>query len=73
MTGLLLFVNWMSNSYDSILVIINRLTKIVYYKLVQVTVNALGLAKVISDMVMQHHNLLDSIISDSRAIIILKF
>ena len=43
--------NWKGDSYDSILVIIDWLTKMVHYKLVKVTINAPGLAEVNLDMV----------------------
>ena len=55
-TRLLILTNWKGNSYDSILVIIDRLTKIVYYKSVKVIINALGLAKVIINVVVRHYN-----------------
>ena len=45
----------------------------VYYKPVKVTINALELAKVIIDVVMCHHDLPDSIISNRRAILRLSF
>ena len=44
-----------SDSYDSILVIVDRLTKMVYYVSVKVTINALGLVKVIINVVVHHH------------------
>ena len=47
---------------------VNRLTKMVHYEPVKVTIDAPELAKVIIDVVMQHHGLSDSIISDRRAI-----
>ena len=72
-TGLPLFSDWKSDSYDSILVIVNRLTKMVDYKQVKVTIDVPGLAEVIIDMVVQHHGLLDSIISDRGAIFTSKF
>ena len=50
-TGLSVSTNWKGESYDFILVIINRLTKLVYYELVKVIIDALGLAKVILDVV----------------------
>ena len=50
-TGLPLFADWKSNSYDSILIIVNHLTKMVYYEPVKITINAPGLAEVIIDMV----------------------
>ena len=64
--GLPILTNEKRNSYDSILVIINWLTKIVYYMLIIVTINAPGLAKVIINVVMRHHGLLDSIITNQR-------
>ena len=45
--------NWKGESYDSILVIIHWLTKMVHYKLVKVIINAPGLAKVILDVVVR--------------------
>ena len=49
--GLPQFADWKSNSYDSILVIFNRLTKMIYYEPVQTTITALVLAKVILNVV----------------------
>ena len=49
--GLSISTNWNGESYDSILVIIDRLTKMVYYKPVKVTINVLWLAEVILDVV----------------------
>ena len=72
-TGLPILTDWKGNSYDSILVIVDWLTKIVYYKLVKVTINALGLAKVIIDVVMRHHGLPDLIVTDRRSFFTSKF
>ena len=55
---------WLPKSYDSILVIVDRLTKMVHYELVKVTIDAPGLAEVILDVVVRHHGLPDSIITD---------
>ena len=63
-TSLPLSADWKGDSYDSILVIVNRLTKMVYYKPVKVTIDAPGLAKVIIDVVVRHHGLPDSIVTD---------
>lgn len=52
LTGLLLSADWKKNSYDLILVIVDRLTKMMQYKLVQVTINASRVAKVIINIVM---------------------
>ena len=62
--GLPLSSDWKGDSYDSILVIVNRLTKMMHYKLVKVTINAPKLAEVIIDVLVQHHGLSDPIISD---------
>ena len=43
------------------------------YKLVKVIINALGLTKIIINIVIRHHNLLDSIISNWELLFILKF
>ena len=50
-TDLPLSTDWKGDNYNSILVIVNYLTKIVHYKLVKVTINALRLAEVIIDMI----------------------
>lgn len=73
MIDLLLSTNWKSNSYDLFLIIINCLIKIVHYKSVKVTINALKFAKVLINIVLQYHSLLNSIISDWRAIFMFKF
>ena len=72
-TDLPLSADWKGNSYDLILVIVNRLTKMVHYEPVKVTIDALGLGEVITDVVVQHHGLPDSIISDRGAIFTSKF
>lgn len=72
-TSLLLFADWKGDSYDSILVIVNHLTKIVYYKLDKVTINAPKLAKVIIKIVVQYYDLLSSFISDCKAIFTFNF
>ena len=56
--------NWKGNSYDSILVIVDWLTKMIHYKPVKITINALDFAEVILDVVVHHHGLLDSTVCD---------
>ena len=73
MTRLPLSSNWKGDSYKSILVIVNQLTKMIHYELVKVTIDALKLAEVILDMVVRHHGLPDSIISDWKTIFTSKF
>ena len=72
-TGLPLFADWRGNNYNLILVIINRLTKMVHYEPVKVTINAPELAEIIINVVVRHHGLPDSIISDRGAIFTFKF
>ncbi len=62
--GLPVFPNWISKTYDSILVIVNRLTKMVHYEPVKVTINASALVEVIIKMVVQDHGVLDPIVSN---------
>ena len=71
--GLPLSADRMGNNYNSILVIVDRLTKMVHYEPVKVTIDALRLAEVIIDVVVRHHDLPDSIISDRKAIFTSKF
>ena len=73
MTGLLLSSDWKSNSYNAILVIVNQLTKMVYYEPVKVTIDAPGLAEVIIDVVFWHYGLLNSIVTDKGSLFIPKF
>ena len=72
-TGLPISTDWKGDSYDSILVIVDRLTKMVYYKPVKVTIDALGLAEVIINVVVRHHGLSDSIITDRGSLFTSKF
>ena len=50
-TGLPLSSDWKGNNCNFILIIVDRLTKMVQYEPVKVTINALGLAEVIIDVV----------------------
>ena len=68
-----LFADWKSDNYDSILVIVDRLTKMVHYEPVKVTIDAPELVEVIIDVFVWHHGLSDSIISDREAIFTSKF
>ena len=72
-TGLPLSVDWKGDNYDSILVIVNQLTKMVHYKPIKVTIDAPGLAEVILDMVVWHHGLPDSIVTDGSSFFTAKF
>ena len=72
-TGLPILTDWKRDSDNSILVIVNQLTKMVHYKLVKVTINAPGLAEVIIDVVMKHHGLPDSIVTNRGSLFTSKF
>ena len=72
-TGLPISTNWKRDSYNSILVIVDRLMKIVYYKLVKITINALGLAEDINKVVVRYHGLFDSIVIDRGSLFTSKF
>ena len=63
-TGLPVSANWKGETYDSILVIVDRITKKVYYELVKVIIDVLGLTKVIIDVVVRHYSLPNLIISN---------
>ena len=72
-TGLPILTNWKGDTYDSILVIVDRITKMVYYAPIKITINASGLAEVIIHMVVCHHSFLDSIITDRGSLFTSKF
>lgn len=71
--GLPISTNWKSNSYDSIFIIIERLNKMVYYKSIKITINILGLATIMINIIVQPHGFFDSIISNYGMIFIFKF
>ena len=72
-TGLPLSVDWKGDSYDSILIIVDQLTKMVHYEPVKVTINAPRLAEVIIDVVVWHHGLPDLIVIDRGLLFTSKF
>ena len=72
-TELSILNDWKDNSYNFILVIIDRLTKMVHNKLVKVTINTASLAEVIIDVVVRHHALPNSIVTDKSSLFISKF
>ncbi len=59
--------------YDSILVIINRLTKMIYYKPVKITIDTPALVEIIIETVVRHHDFPDSIVRDWGLVFTLKF
>ena len=64
---------WKEDSYNSIQVIVDYLTKMDHYKSVKITFNAPGLAEVIINMVICYHGLLDLIITDKSLFFTSKF
>ena len=57
-------VDSISNSYDSILVIVDQFTKMVYYVPIKITIDTTSLAEVIIDVVVRHHRVLESIVTN---------
>ncbi len=53
-TGLSISTNLKGETYDSILVIVDRLTEMVHYKPVKMTINFLAIAEFIIKAVMKH-------------------
>lgn len=71
--GLPVLINWKGESYDLILVIIDQLTNMIHYKVVKVTIDIPGLAKVIINIVVCYHEVSESIITDQDSLYTLKF
>ena len=71
--GLPISMDWKGDSYDSIFVIVDWVTKIVYYKPVKVTIDAPGLVEIIINVIMRHHGLSDSIVTNRRSLFTSKF
>ncbi len=72
-TGLPILADWKGNSYDSILVIIDRIMKMVHYEPVKVTIDAPGQAEVIIDVVVHHYGVPESIVTDRGSLFTSKF
>ena len=72
-TSFLVSANWKGDSYDSILVIVDRLIKMVYTIPVKVMIDASSQAEVIDDIVLRHHRILESIMTDQSQLFISKF
>ena len=71
--GLLISTDWKRDSYDSILIIVNWLTKMVPYKPVKITINTPGLTEVIIDVIVKYHGLPGSIVTSRGLLFISKF
>lgn len=64
---------WKGESYNSILVIVNCLTKIVHYEPVKVTINISSLAKVIINVIIHYYKISESIVTDHDLLFTLMF
>ncbi len=62
--GLLISANWKGDSYNLILIIVDRLTKIVHYEPIKVTIDAPGLVKVIIIVAIHYYGVPESIVMD---------
>lgn len=71
--GLSISINQKNENYNSILVIIDRPIKIIYYKPIKVNIDILCLIKVIINIVVHHHSLSNSIISNCGSVFTSKF
>ena len=72
-TSLPVSTNWKGKTYDSILIIVDRLTKMVYHESVKLIIDAFGLVEVIIDVVVWHDGLSDSILSNRGSVFTSKF
>ena len=72
-TKLPLSYDWKGDSYNSIHVIVDRLTKMMHYEPVKVTIDAPGLVEVIIDVVVWHYGLPDSIVTNRGSLFTSKF
>ena len=72
-TSLPVSIDWKRDSYNSILVIIDRPIKIVHYKPVKIILDASGLSEVIIDLGIRQHGLPDSIVTNRSPFFTSKF
>ena len=68
-----ILTDWKEKNYDSILVMVNRLTKMIDFEPVKITIGALRLAEVIINVVVRHYGLPDSIVTDRGSLFTSKF
>lgn len=71
--GFLISTNQKGDSYYSILIIFDWLTKIVYYEPVKVSIDILGLAKKTINIVVYYHGVLELIVTDRGLLFMSKF
>lgn len=73
MTNLLILKDLKKDSYNLILFIIDKIIKIVHYKLNKNIIDVVELIKVIINLVIRYYGLSNSIIYDESMLFILKF
>ena len=73
LTGVLVSIDWRKDSYNFILVIVDWLIKMVYYKSMKITLNAPEVAKIIIDVIVCHHGRSDSIVTNRGSFFTSKF
>lgn len=73
MTGFVIYTNEKKDNYNSILVIVDWQIKMVYYKVIKITINAPSLTKVIINIVVYYYGFLKSIVTNSSSLFISKF
>ena len=73
LTGLTISINGKRDSYAFFFIIVDWLIKIIYYKLIKITINAPELAKVIINVILHCYELLDSIVINRGLFVTLKF
>ena len=72
-TSLFILIDWKGDSYNFILIIIDRLTNMVYYKPVKITIDIPSLVEIIIDVVIWHHGLPNSIMTSKSSVINSRF
>lgn len=72
-TGLAVSTNQKGKIYDSILAIIDQLIKMINYKPIKITIDALGFTKIIINVIIRHHCLPNSLVSNCGTVFISKF
>ena len=70
---LLILINKKNNSYDSILIILNLLTKLIYYKLIKIIINISNLTKIIINIVIKYYIFLNLIVINRGLLFTSKF
>lgn len=73
MTSLLKLTNWKDDNYNSILVIIDRLTNMVYYEPIKTNIDIPRLVKVIIDMMVKYLSFPNLIVTNRSSIFSFKF